>query len=240
MSLRNTFFTLTYDMPTPTRKNIPKTLLYSHDAYARLQPYNYDYGSGIDTILWHGLTPFYTNPIFLYLLCYKIRTSDEILGDIEGGLKVMLSDFFVFCDASYYFLGISCITDNKGYRGLAAEVLISHFQNQTIETEKLGDKLGFLLVNKYAPVARLIDVINLVKDVSSLHNQALTLMLNTLLIHFKNASDFPTNFKKLLEVYFDLLNRTNKKPSDETKQMMESWQKNNSLKNITKQIINLS
>ena len=152
----------------------------------------------------------------------------------------MINNSFQFNDFSYVILAALSIVQKREHRGLAAEVLISHFQNQTIEPEKLGDKLGFLFINKYAPIARLIDVINLVKDVSSLHNQALTLMLNTLLIHFKNTSDFPTNFKKLLEVYFDLLNRTNKKPSDETKLMMESWQKNNSLKNITKQIINLS
>ena len=224
------------DLPKP--RAIPNVLLNCQELSSKDDYYNYlEMG---DVFFWHSLIPQNLQNIYIYLLTHQLDRDRQTSGALEAGIRIMITNSFQFNDFNYVILAASSIVQKREHRGLAAEVLILHFQNQTIEPEKLGDKLGFLFINKYAPVARLIDVINLVKDVSSLHNQALTLMLNTLLIHFKNASDFPTNFKKLLEVYFDLLNRTNKKPSDEMKQTMESWQKNNSLKSIIKQIINLS
>lgn len=217
---------------------IPNVLLNSQELFTKDDYYNYlEMG---DVFFWRSLIPQNLQNIYIYLLTHQLDRDRQTSGALEAGIRIMITNSFQFNDFNYVILAASNIVQKREHRGLAAEVLILHFQNQTIEPEKLGDKLGFLFINKYAPVARLIDVINLVKDVSSLHNQALTLMLNTLLIHFKSTSDFPINFKKLLEVYFDLLNRTNKRPSDEIKQMMESWQKNNSLKNIAKQIINLS
>jgi Family of unknown function (DUF6493) len=149
----------------------------------------------------------------------------------------MLRANTIFNRNSLLVLATACFQQKREARGFAAEVLISHFQEQTIEPEKLGEQMGYLITNKYGPVQRFVDVVSLVKDASPLHNQGLLLMLNTLIISIKDISEFPTNTKKLLEIYFDLLTKSKKKASPEIIEIMTKWQSNASLKSICKQII---
>lgn len=219
-------------------KNLPQPLLYSLDAYHKKTEYYY-YLQKDDVVFWSGLTPQFLNPLFLTIINTTCRVADGGNSPVEGGLMILLRENTVFSDIILLFLACACVQQKRETRGLAAEVLIHHFQNQSIEPEKLGERLGFLLSNKYAPIARLTEVIGLVKDVSSLHNQALALLLEDLLLAFENTKDFPTNFKKLLEVYFDILTKTKKRPKLKLLALIESWQSTNALRNICKQIITL-
>ena len=58
---------------------------------------------------------------------------------------------------------------------------------------------------------------------------------------FKNIEvqeKLPTNFKKMVENYLDVMLKTNQKPAAETKVFFEKLKENNALKALIKQILN--
>ena len=84
---------------------------------------------------------------------------------------------------------------------------------------------------------RLIDGIIALKEVSPLHNSALFLILDGIFTRIELSDKLPTNFKKLVENYLDVLAKTNQKPSVESIQFFEKYKENNSLKPLIKQLL---
>ncbi len=223
----------------PPHKTFPLTMLYSLEFFDKGKQNNYYY-YGLttnDIYYYYGFTPQNLDALYVLLLQTASRMADENSNNWEGVCKIMLRSNTVFNRTSLLVLASSFFQQKREARGFAAEVLMHHFQEQTIEPEKLGEQIGFLVNNKYGPIQRFVDVIALVKDASLLHNQGLLLMLNALIISIKDIAEFPTNTKKLLEIYFDLFTKTKKKPSPEIIEIMTKWQSNASLKSICKQII---
>ncbi len=222
----------------PPHKTLPPTMLYSLEFFDKGKQNNYYY-YGLttnDVYYYYGFTPQNLDALYVLLLQTASRMADENSNNWEGVCKIMLRSNTVFNRNSLLVLASAFFQQKREARGFAAEVLMHHFQEQTIEPEKLGEQIGFLVNNKYSPIQRFVDVIALVKDASMLHNQGLLLMLNALIISIKDIAEFPTNTKKLLEIYFDLFTKTKKKPSPEIIEIMTKWQSNASLKSICKQI----
>ncbi len=240
MERTKSWFAIKLDFPP--FKNLPPTLLYSLDFFERekVNYFNTEQELSLNDIFYYyGFTPQNQDSLYLLILLKSCQIADSYEGggrSWEGVCKIMLRANTVFNRTSLLVLASSFFQQKREARGFAAEVLMHHFQEQTIEPEKLGEQIGFLVNNKYGPMQRFVDVISLVKDASNLHNQGLILMLNTLIISIKDIQEFPTNTKKLLEIYFDLLTKTKKKPSPEIIEIMTKWQSNASLKSICKQI----
>jgi hypothetical protein len=122
---------------------------------------------------------------------------------------------------------------------LAAEVLMHHIERQSLPLEELGKKLGYLLAEEYGPVARLTEGLELVKDISPLHNDAMRQLIEHILQHILvgEESQPPKNTKKLLEIYVDVLVKTAHQPSAKVVPCLELLQQNASLKPLIKKIL---
>jgi hypothetical protein len=228
------WYNLTIDLPQ--HKTIQNVLLYSLDLFNRGTD-QYHQVSKDDIFYWNGFIPQNPQAIFAYILNRSLGLSDSPQNALEGGLRLMLANYFRFSETASYVLAVACLVQKKEYRGLAAEVLLAHFEQQTIEPAQLGKKIAYLIQHKYAGIQRFVDVVNLVKDASMIHNQGLLIMIDAMLCDLKDLPEIPTNTKKLLEIYFDLLSKTHKKPSMLALEAVGIWQNNASLKSISKQIL---
>jgi hypothetical protein len=104
--------------------------------------------------------------------------------------------------------------------------------------------MGYLIFEKYAPMLRLVDSLVSVKDVSPLHNSALFVLIDSIFQNLYVLTEYaeekeklPTNFKKLIENYLDLLGKTQHKPSPQTISYLSQWKDHASLKGLVKQVI---
>ncbi|TEB40656.1 hypothetical protein D0809_29500, partial [Flavobacterium circumlabens] len=84
---------------------------------------------------------------------------------------------------------------------------------------------------------RLVDGLIAMKDVSSLHNNALLKLLTSFFENLDLKEKLPTNFRKIIENYLDILTKTNQKPSAKALVFFEQWKDNASLKSLIKQIL---
>lgn len=157
--------------------------------------------------------------------------------DVKNELHLMLQPGFQFREMSMLVLACGLLAKKRETATLAAEVLIHHFSEQTLDVVRLGDRLGWLLAGNYAPAQRLTDALTFVKDVSPLHNKALLLTLDALFAQFAPSPELPKNTRKLLELYLDLLVKLGEQPAEPTAHTLRGWQTQNALKGISKEIL---
>lgn len=189
---------------------------------------------------WFSIIPRYPEPIFSNVLKYTLNISSN--GDFQVLLQAcqhFLQDGFIFREMSLWTLAAILLNQKREDRALAAEVLMHHIERQSLPLEELGQKLGYLLAEEYGPVARLTEGLELVKDISPLHNDALRQLIERILQHILagEASQPPKNTKKLLEIYVDVLVKTAHQPSANVVPCLELLQQNASLKPLIKKIL---
>lgn len=88
----------------------------------------------------------------------------------------------------------------------------------------------------YGPLGRLEEVLGQCRDISSKHNNALIQVINQMLLDYAIGEKMPTNFKKLIELYYDLVHKENQEISIEMKQVFEKLMVFKSLQPILKKI----
>jgi hypothetical protein len=182
------------------------------------------------------VTPQNTESIAYNLLGTSCRHTSESSAALKGYLNVVNTPEFHFSDPTILAFACCFFQDKKDIRFLATEVLINVIQNQALETTVLGEKLAFLISNGYGVLLRAIDSIMAIKDVSPMHNSALMQILESFFQNVEFKEKLPTNFKKIVENYMDLLIKTNQKPSTKSLEFFEKWKENASLKALIKQI----
>jgi predicted DNA-binding WGR domain protein len=198
--------------------------------------YHYQYISKTDLTLWYSLIS--QQPEVLFAIVAKYGCSPYEIGQsLSCTLHLTLQPGFQFREMSLLVLACGLLAKKRETGALAAEVLIHHFGQQTLDATRLGDRLGWLLAGNYAPVQRLTDALNLVRDVSPVHNKALLLTLDALFAQLAAGNEPPKNTKKLLELYLDLLVKLAEKPTDATAVTLKTWQSVGALKAICGDIL---
>ncbi|GAB3997329.1 hypothetical protein GCM10028807_42230 [Spirosoma daeguense] len=214
-----------------------RALLYSNDlVYQKDWHWRFTYMHAVDVSFWYSLIPQNPEAFYTIMATYGCKTSDGTT-PLPQAITQMLQPNFSFREMSMLVLACGLMTKKRETGILAAEVLIHHFNEETIDVSLLGDRLGWLLANKYAPIQRLVDALNLVKDVSPLHNKALLLTLEGLFAQFTSLAELPKNTKKLLEMYLDLLVKLGEMPASATLLLLEKWQTNASIKKLCQDIL---
>ena len=132
-------------------------------------------------------------------------------------------------------MACSFFNKNVKTRTYGGEVLLLLIQNQKIDVKELGKILGYLITESYGPLQRFLDAVSIIRDVSPLHNSALTLLLNELVSNFEGKEKLPVNFKKLLEFFLDLTMKTNAKPNALLQNKLKELEKYSGVKSIVKQ-----
>ncbi|WP_281232516.1 DUF6493 family protein [Flavobacterium gelatinilyticum] len=228
------WYELRFDMPNYTK--IPDYLLYSQDIYTRSNSWDYNLNYAGNTCYWHSLTP--QNPDALALtLLNNCRIADGSKPELKGFLDVMNRPEFRFSENTLMLFAACFFQEKKDLRLIASETLINLIEKQILDVEKLAQKASFLASEKYGAFSRLTDGIIALKDISPLHNSALLQFFNTFFANLDVKEKLPTNFKKMVENYVDVLIKTNQKPSEKAIVFFEQWKDNASLKSLIKQIL---
>lgn len=158
--------------------------------------------------------------------------------DIKGNvafLDAWMKLNIPFQPIHYLFLSSGLFNKDKTFSGMAFEVLIDKAVSEDFNIQKLGILMGEKINFGWAPVRRFIDGVSGVINLSTSHNQA----LEKLLISILSAIKKPVfNLKKLLELYYELLNQNQSKVDESLLDLFQEWKKENNLKKIIHQINN--
>lgn len=228
------YYELVYDLPYYIP--VPNYLLYSLDMHKRSNNWESLLDSGGNTKYWHSLTPQNSDALALTLL-ENCRNTAGPRQDIKAFLEIMLYPQFEFSAISLFLFAVSFFQEKKDLRLYASEVLISLIDKNNIDILKFGAQIALIVSHKYSGFSRLVEGLIVIKDVSPLHNNALLQLFNSFFANLDLKDNLPTNFKKIVENYIDILIKTNQKPSEEVLTFFEKWKDNTSIKSLIKQIL---
>lgn len=138
-----------------------------------------------------------------------------------------------FQPVHYLFLSAGLFNKDRTLSGMAFEALINRVVSDDFEVCELGTVIGKKISFGWAPVKRFTDGLSGLINLSTSHNLAFEKLLTAIL----SAVEKPVfNLKKLLELYYELLNQ-NQSVTDETvSNLLKEWEKENNLKKIIHQI----
>lgn len=230
------WYELHYDLPK--YKDIPNYLLYSLTHFHKENYWEHHLSSEENVYYWQSVMPQNVESLAYTLLNGACTHTDYSSDELKGYLNIINRPEFSFSDSTMLVFACCFFQQTKDIRFMSTEVLINHIQNQTLDTALFGKKLAFLISAKYGVLLRLIESLTAIKDVSPRHNLALFLILDTIFQHLTLTEKLPTNFKKLVEHYVDMVIKTQQKPSPEAQSFFEQWKDNASLKGLIKQILN--
>jgi hypothetical protein len=226
---------LTYHFPS--YKLGTETFLYHKDIFNRgndtLSSY---YLYRADIAYMHSLMPQNTESLSMFLTM-GLNSKSDIGGKSSAAyLQEMLYDFFRFDQQSNLYLATSLFNKEKEVRAMAVEVILAAVNENRLDTTVLGEQLGMLLSNGYGPIGRCVEVLEQCRDISSKHNNALLQLLDAAFAHYIIAEKMPTNFKKIVEYYYDLMNKEQYHFTDDLQQVFEKLEIYKSLQPILKKI----
>lgn len=230
---------LTYKLPE--EKSVPQNFIYNLDLHPKKERYTWqsDYilGTEDNAYYWNSLMPQNNQPLAFLLLAKNCKTANGTNNELKGFLNITNMPGFKFDTTSLLVFACCFFQEKKEVRLLASEIIIYLIEKQNIDILLFSEKIAYLISNKYGVLLRLIDGIIGLKDISPLHNSALFLILDGIFKRIELKDKLPTNFKKLVENYLDVIAKTNQKPSIESIQFFEKHKENNSLKPLIKQLL---
>lgn len=163
------------------------------------------------------------------------ESSKKNMSNILKGLHNVWyrSDYF---EATYLFLATGLLCSEKVARELAAEIWIKSNSENTIDNLLLGQILGRLESQEYAPLKRFTDLLasNLL-NISKSHNYSLLVAIDSMLSCMNKVPI--RGLKKLIELFVELkLNFKDYQIQHETQNNINKWQEVKSLKSTLKKI----
>ncbi|AZB08673.1 hypothetical protein EG344_07395 [Chryseobacterium sp. G0162] len=156
--------------------------------------------------------------------------------DIKGNIEFLDSWMKLnlpFQSVHYLILSAGLFHKDKTFSGIAFEVLINRAVSEDFNMLELGIVIGKKINFEWAPVKRFTDGLSGFINLSTSHNQA----FEKLLISILSAVEKPVfNLKKLLELYYELLNQNRTKVDEKVAEVLKEWENENNLKKIIHQI----
>lgn len=223
----------------PNFKQEPRTFIYHKDIYHRGKDGLYSYYLYKNDISYmHSLMPQNTESLSLFLTLALGAKADQGGKTPIGYLQEMMYDFFNFDRQAVLFLATSSFNKEKEVRAMVTEVLITAIDRQRLPVQDLGEFLGILINHAYGPLGRLEEVLGQLRDISSKHNSALIKVIDQMLLYYTIGEKMPTNFKKLIELYYDLVHKENQEICVDVKQVFEKLMVFKSLQPILKKLSN--
>lgn len=138
-----------------------------------------------------------------------------------------------FQPVHYLFLSAGLFNKDRTLSGMAFEALINRAVSDDFGVCELGTVIGKKISFGWAPVKRLTDGLSALINLSTSHNLAFEKLLTAIL----SAVEKPVfNLKKLLELYYELLNQNQSVTDKTVSNLLKEWEKENNLKKIIHQI----
>lgn len=138
-----------------------------------------------------------------------------------------------FQPAHYVFMSAGLLHKDKTFSGMAFEVLINKAVSEDFNVSELGTIIGKKISFEWAPVKRFTDGLSGFINLSASHNQAFEKLLISILSTIKQPV---FNIKKLLELYYELLNQNRTEVDKTVAEVLKEWENENNLKKIIHQI----
>ncbi|MCS4305501.1 DUF6493 family protein [Chryseobacterium sp. BIGb0232] len=156
----------------------------------------------------------------------------DVKGNIEF-LDAWMKLDLTFQPVHYLFLSAGLFHKDKTFSGMAFEVLINKAVSEDFNIRELGIIIGKKINFEWAPVKRFTDGLSGFINLSTSHNKA----FERLLISILSAVEKPVfNLKKLLELYYELLNQNRTAVDEKVSEVLKEWENENNLKKIILQI----
>ena len=156
----------------------------------------------------------------------------DIKGNIEF-LDAWMKLNLPFQTVHYLVLSAGLFHKDKTFSGMAFEALVNKAVSEDFNFQELGIIIGKKVNFEWAPVKRFTDGLSGFINLSSSHNQA----FEKLLISILSAVEKPVfNLKKLLELYYELLNQNRTQVDESVAEVLKEWENENNLKKIIHQI----
>ncbi|MCY6412623.1 DUF6493 family protein [Acinetobacter sp. VNH17] len=151
--------------------------------------------------------------------------SEEILHEsMVNFFNIFAKEDYILSPYSLFILASHSFNKNKEDRLAIIETLISCFNQQKINLKVLAQHYATLIDANYAPLARFIECLTQVKNSSDLNNSALLQLIGLILKTVKIPEKLPTNFKKLFELYYELIAQDYTPLDQDTKAILQAWQ----------------
>lgn len=182
----------------------------------------------------------YTAPYFSGSLAARKYNGDLSCSayqyDIKGNIEFLNSWMKLnlpFQPAHYLVLSAGLVHKDKTFSGIAFEALINKAVSEDFNIQELGIIIGKKINFEWAPVKRFTDGLSGFINLTTSHNQA----FEKLLISILKAVEKPVfNLKKLLELYYELLNQNRTNVDEKLVEALKEWENENNLKKIIHQI----
>lgn len=184
------------------------------------------------------LSPNHPTVFLTQLIRHNLKEStfshEEAKRNMTNTLKV-LNDIWYdrnYDDITYIFVATSFLCSERVAREIVAELWIKTNYEKAINNNLLGEFLGKLQYNEYAPLKRFTDILTeSIFNISNVHNIALLELLNSMV---KEMHDTPIrNCRKLLEIFTELkLKNPEHQLHPSTVSKLDIWMKNKSLKPV--------
>lgn len=156
----------------------------------------------------------------------------DIKGNIEF-LDAWMKLNLPFQSVHYLLLSAGLFHKDKTFSGIAFEVLINKAVSEDFNIRELGIIIGKKINFEWAPVKRFTDGLSGFINLSTSHNK----VFEKLLISILSTVEKPVfNLKKLLELYYELLNQNRTTVDAKVSEVLKEWENENNLKKIILQI----
>ncbi|MDN3694763.1 DUF6493 family protein [Chryseobacterium tructae] len=156
--------------------------------------------------------------------------------DIKGNIEFLDSWMKLnlpFQDVHYLLLSAGLFHKDKTFSGMAFEALVNKAVSEDFNILELGIIIGKKINFEWAPVKRFTDILSGFINLSARHNQ----VFEKLLISILSTVEKPVfNIKKLLELYYELLNQNRTEVNETVAEVLKEWENENNLKKIIHQI----
>lgn len=226
---------LRFDLPEYYK--IPNQLLYALDVHRGSDVWQANLHHRANVFYWHSIMPQNPEPLALRLAASACKHADHSSIELKGYLDIVNRPEFWFSELTTLVFACSFFQEKKDIRFMATEVLINLIEQKKLDAHFFGEKAAFLISGKYGVLLRFIDALVAIKDVSPLHNAALFQILDAVVRNLNIQEKLPTNFKKLVEHYLDVMTKTQQQPSPEALGFFVQWKENASIKNLVKQLV---
>lgn len=224
------------NIPLPPYQALPLHLLYSAGLFERNKKNDWLWRAAPENALafLHSLVPQNPSPLAWHCILAKTGFIPLLQAIRRPESRWTQAVLFAFCMAFY--------DEDKPTRFQAGELLHFLIEENRLDAALFGRQLGDFVFAKFSVLARLLEGLESVKDVSPKHNAALFEVLDCLFAQFyenaKSVHDepLPTNFKKLVEYYADLQVKTGRPASAAALVCFQYLEENTALKKLVSQI----
>lgn len=233
------WYEMEYEVPRTPLNKLPKNSLYSANIFCRENHWRAGLQDEGSVCYWHSILPQNDETLACQLAksSYNDTQSEYTSGVFKGYLKIVNRPEFWFSDITTLVFATSFFQKSKEVRLMATETLINLIEKQAFPAETFGKKAAFLISGQYGVLLRFIESLIMIKDVSPQHNSALYLILDSIFKNLTLKEKIPTNFKKLLEHYVDMLAKTQQNPSSEALVVLAQWKDNAALKKLVNTVV---